>query len=786
MFKTFNPLKTIFLVSIFALSLTSINDPDAFTHLSIGREIIKNLGFPLTEPFNYTSLDKPFVSSEWFFAVALYLAYLISGSVGVVVLKAGVITLAYFILFKDSAEKGEEQKQAEIIAVTMLFFIAVFSRDRFVERPEILSNLFLVFTIYSLNQFFYNGKRYIYFIPLIFIIWANTHPSIIIGFIPFIAFICGGLIQKSFNNHESEQVKRLKTIALIFFISIICALINPYTYKILINPLELSANIWRHEVAELAPPDWQGYKPLYIFIGIIFISFLFNLRQSVIYIILVLPFIVLSVNAVRFIPLIGIVGGPIAARNISNFKFQISDLKLSALKMIACILIIVLTGLTIFNIWPFKNYERQFGISIDASNLPDGALEYLDKNNIQGRMFNTFHFGGYITFKGYPKMLTFIDGRGVGAMTDYLNAMGSQINWKHIEQKYNIDIAIIGYPALPPSFFDMEIDSAFPFNGWTLVYWDAASLVYLKNEVFKDVIERDGYRYIMPANGPMQFSKRLYDKKYQADVINELNRNIKTNPNPRAHLLLGFAYNETGEFDKAIESLKKVFEYKGMGFLSPFAHNGLGFSYLSKGGFNTALYHFKKSLSYVEDADILYNLGVAYSQVNDYKNAVHYLKKTIGIKNNYLPAYINLIEIYRRLGYKDELAEIENEYRQRLNASQSERHFNNAINLYIGKKLDEALKEFKKSAEVNPYNPASHANMGFIYYDMDNLESAKREFIIAIDIAKDWADAHYGLAIVNKKLGNKINAKKEFEEYLKINPRGFWARKAREEIGLIE
>ncbi|MBI5894393.1 MAG: tetratricopeptide repeat protein, partial [Deltaproteobacteria bacterium] len=551
-------------------------------------------------------------------------------------------------------------------------------------------------------------------------------------------------------------------------------------------PKGLAANIWRYEVVELAPPDWQGYKPFYIFIGIIFISFIFNLRQSIIYIVLILPFIAISTRAIRFITLIGIVGAPIVVRNISNLKFQISNFKLLLLKIFVSISIVILTIATLANIGPFKNYENTFGISINASSLPEGALEYLDKNNIQGRIFNTFHFGGYITFKEHPKRRTFIDGRGGAAMPDYLNAFNSQKNWSEVEKKYDVNIAILEYPHVPSVIVDMDKDFGFPVKGWTLVYWDAASMVYLKNDTFKDIVERDGYRYVKPANGPMQFGQRLYNKQYLAGVINELERNIRINPNPRAYLLLGFVYNETNEFDKAIEVLNKVFEYRDMPHRFAFAHNGLGFSYLKKGRFDTALYHFRKSLSYAADADVLHNLGIAYLQMNDYKNAVYYFKKAISTKDNMLPAYISLINTYKKLGLEKELAEIEAAYRQKLNASQSEGHFNIALRLYISGKLDEALEEFKKSIEINPYSPASHTNLGFIYYDKENKEMAKREFTIAIEIDKDWADAHYGLALVYKKLGDKSNAKNEFEEYLRINPRGLWARKAREEISLLE
>lgn len=232
---------------------------------------------------------------------------------------------------------------------------------------------------------------------------------------------------------------------------------------------------------------------------------------------------------------------------------------------------------------------------------------------------------------------------------------------------------------MPSSLADMEGDFLFSYKfsykDWTLVYWDSASMVYLKDEVFKDIVERDGYRYIKPADDMQQFNNMLSNKELQDNIIRELNRNIKINPNPRAYFLLGFAYNGIGEFDNAVKSMNKVFDYKEAVSLFSSAHSEIGLSYLKKGDIKEALAHYKKAIKYVYDPDTLYNIGVVYLQMNDYKNAVYYLKKAITIKDNHLPAYMALIGIYRKLGYEDEFEAIEKRYRQKIDENRSKGHF---------------------------------------------------------------------------------------------------------------
>jgi hypothetical protein len=67
------------IVAAFLLGLTQIDDPDAFTHLALGRDLEQHRGFPAHEPFSFGSLDRPYYNSEWLFDVVFYASYLAAG-----------------------------------------------------------------------------------------------------------------------------------------------------------------------------------------------------------------------------------------------------------------------------------------------------------------------------------------------------------------------------------------------------------------------------------------------------------------------------------------------------------------------------------------------------------------------------------------------------------------------------------------------------------------------------------------------------------------------------------
>ena len=249
--NTRNILTLFYLATVFLLALTNLVDTDAFTHLNLGREIFNHKGFPAKELFNYPSLENTFSNPEWLFGLVFYLAYLSLDITGAILLKAGIITLTFYILLKDSLLS---QKNL-LVSIAILFVTAVFMRYRFVERPDIMLMLFLSLNIYSLNAYVQENKPYIYFLPVIQILWANMHPSISLMAIPFIAFIAGGLFQRVIQDRFDYQYpftppyRQIFIIVVVFAASTLASLINPYTSSQLTAPASLiTSNWWMDEV----------------------------------------------------------------------------------------------------------------------------------------------------------------------------------------------------------------------------------------------------------------------------------------------------------------------------------------------------------------------------------------------------------------------------------------------------------------------------------------------------------------------------------------------------------
>jgi hypothetical protein len=314
----------------FALALTRIEDPDAFTHLALGRDLLEHRGWPTHEPFSFPSLDRPYYNSEWLFDVVLFLAYLAGGTAGVVVLKASIIALTVAILWLDSRTWSDTtalRPAGLLIRSAVLTAVVLAIRHRFVERPDIALMVFLAFTIYALDAYLDAGRRWIFLLPIVQIVWANTHPSIIVGLVPFVAVLGGGtalrvgvrLIQRWWRPLTIiPSWRKLGTVAAVLGGVLVASVLNPHRFDALVLPFTLADQPWfRQEIMELQPPQPASWPAPFVMTALLFVSFLGTVgRLPLIPALLALPFVRLGLSAVRFVFLLELVAAPILARNL--------------------------------------------------------------------------------------------------------------------------------------------------------------------------------------------------------------------------------------------------------------------------------------------------------------------------------------------------------------------------------------------------------------------------------------------------------------------------------------
>lgn len=795
----------LLVASALALATVRVQDTDAWTHLALGRQIVEGRGFPSHEQFDFPSLEMPYYAPEWLFEVVLFLTWVAAGFPGVVLLKATIVGLAFFVLLRHALlPRGAPPHRAlgAVVAVAVLFPFGLMLRHRFVERPDLVLMVFLGFTVYALDAYVWEGKRYLYLLPALQIVWVNMHPSIVAGVVPFLAVLVGGQLQGIVRARWGVEVpgtptaRQLRVVLVVFVLVLLASLLNPYGVEPFVTPFRLATSPWlRHEIVELQPPRWHEYGAPFVVVALLALAFLATVRHlSLISVLLVTPFVYLALSARRFVVVLAVVSAPLLARYGRALATRLggSWLPRSALPagLVVALAVVTVTGLTFARVEPFVDPDQVPGLGVNEAPLPEGALRYLDRVGLGGRVFNTFHWGGYIVWRDFPRRAPFVDGRGylpAGLLDEMLAARGAPSRLARLQQRYGFDVAVLDYPRdwSPMRDDTPNIDFGLTSPDWALVYWDDVALVYVRRTAaLAALIDHDEYRAVKPANGPLALRQRLGDAERLAAVERELARNLAETGSSIALTLGGFVQNEIGAHRKAIELLSRVPEFPPSPYLAT-AYRGLAFAHARLGETDPAIAYYRKALRFDEDPLVFYSLGVALARTGRDREAVRALERALELDRRVAPVYPALIAAYRRVGDLARAQRLEAEYPAVLAYGQAEEHFRKGLRLYFERRYAEAIAEFRTSIEVNPRSPHARSNLGWVYFDLGLLDQALAEQKAALDVDPAFANAHYGLGLIHRRRGEPARARAHFEEYLRLEPSGYWSRRASEEISSL-
>ncbi len=143
--------------------------------------------------------------------------------------------------------------------------------------------------------------------------------------------------------------------------------------------------------------------------------------------------------------------------------------------------------------------------------------------------------------------------------------------------------------------------------------------------------------------------KSLFQDIYGFSMVNDVNHPIYKKT-AEEYLLEGNQNYHKGEFKKAIEAYKKAIEIKADE--DAYYNMGLAYTMLNeKVSFEEAIKAYKKAIGINSDKDeAYYNMGGVYTILNKFEKAIKAYKEAIEINPNKYRAYNNMGLAYTRLG----------------------------------------------------------------------------------------------------------------------------------------
>jgi len=484
----------------------AIQDPDFFWHLSTGRLTVESGSFILNDPFTYTVNGTHLVLQDWLAQVVFYLVYkFLGGFAGIALLKASLAALSFTLGYMVVVRRGGHS-----LLGLSLFLVGMISvRHGFVERPYMFSLLLLAATYFLL----YSAKlrrdaRFLYALPPIFALWGNLHAGFIFGLALIAAFVAGGIVDRFILRRGAFMVESPAALISLALTSL-APLCSPLGYHVYIFPFTM---VEIYKVGALTNSE-----------------FLFPyVREFPIFWALAAGSVVVMASEFRrldmtdlFVALGFTLGVLLARRNVVQYMVVVMPITLVYATALAARIfgtsvngqsralgrwLLTGAGLLLLLFYGRLNIAEHpnllFGTGINRAVHPVDAVDFIEKNNINGHMYNDPYWGGYLMWRLYPDHLIFVDSRGHVCLPVLLELQGGgsggRASWADIVRKYGIDYTIMRYSeAIYPGSPGGE--RTLPPRDWALVYWDDTAMVYLKRiPKFQPLIERLEYRYVKP------------------------------------------------------------------------------------------------------------------------------------------------------------------------------------------------------------------------------------------------------------------------------------------------
>jgi tetratricopeptide (TPR) repeat protein len=546
------------LVLLALMPVTMVADFDLFFHLRLGESLWEKGELYRLDEFSYTTAGSPQSTGEWLSNALIYAVYRHFGFTGLGVLKSVMfLVAALFVSLALRLLNGKDR--AVPLALSMLVF-AYAMRFRLDLRPYYFTYIFLSAFLYLLIRHRKQGGL-LYLLPLIQILWSNTHGGSMLG--PMMA---GTLLVTEAIRMRRIPVNLLATTVLVLAAS----WLNPESIKDIggigrFSPLEGSG---ARELGEWQPLTknllWGfglrytlGYQILVAGSALFLIREAIKKRFDPFQICLFAAALIYPIKHVRLIPLASILLMP-TFYGISRQMFDLVPRTARARTPIIAFLSVFVLYLTVFSI--VRSDYHSFGFGPKEGAFPEGAIQFLDRNGIDGNAFNTVTVGSYMLWRS-PHRKVFIDGRLIqsgNAQSLYDKAIRSMEGFRELDGKYHLNYAVLDYDPKARWRFPLHLNSA---GEWALVYWDRSAVVYVKrNEGNRNLIEEKGYKLLRPYFNDFSYLDR-YLREDRETVLRLIDEDIGKNPeNQETHLAKAFVSYYFGlretVFDELRESIR--------------------------------------------------------------------------------------------------------------------------------------------------------------------------------------------------------------------------------------
>ena len=579
-------------IAVLVLFMTRFAAFDAWWHLKAAELMLEDGRVPTEDMFSFTAEGNRWVYQSWLASLVLYGIYNLGDIPAMILARAAVLSAAFGMSWVAARRRGVSAGIASVVIIVCAFQ----TRWRALTRPHLFSFLmFMAFylvlqhaltrpqrpeqesepTVEPLSR---SNKKWLLLLPALTVLWTNLHAGFLSGILLIGAFGAGEAVRllqargwpnvvKAFLKEPSGS--RLRTLVVICLLCIAASVITPYGPHILFYPFRLlfgvetvrNINEWQPTPFETDFLIFWMVHGLYVLVflrSILFAvgrnRFRTELPRITVDLLLAGGFGFLAIRSVRHLSWCMLLAAPVLGYHLWRVAAENQGEGQARKKAKVYAAVVFALGLSL--VMTHVANKKAFGFAPRPGRAPVQACDWLEKNEIFGRPYHNYEWGGYLIWRLWPRQKVFIDGRclvyGDEIIGQYLQVKAADEGWRSVLQQWDVDMLILRY---------QHDDWAHMFDSdrWRCVYWDDHSVVALTADALKRF---EGRIEPLELTNPITFEDRL-EEGYRDGMLKEIDRVLELGPECctarvfRARCLLKLAESDGAKRDDYLRQARK-------------------------------------------------------------------------------------------------------------------------------------------------------------------------------------------------------------------------------------
>lgn len=477
------------LISVFAMASQLPLDPDMWWHLRAGDEIWHNRHVLTQDVFSYTRLGTDWVNVFWVSDLVMYIVFRYGSYLALAALVALVAALSMAVVYKH-------MNAPPFLCAFLIILAAATAAPTWTVRPQLVSFLLLAVLDLWLTSYRLGRFRRLWWLPLLFVLWANLHGGFIWGWLLILAVIVGEICNHllAFPVEQCMSWPKIRLLGLWSLTTIPAVLLNPSGLRAWWLPFQ-QVSVSLVYIQEWFSPDFHrlAFHPLiWMVLGLLAAVGMSGILMSVADFLKVAGFAYLAFYAQRNLGPFAVIAVPVLARylmiaieawavraapTLEKIRGRFSKAKTSrpldrrVTIFLNSLIILLLSVVALLRLWIVASsdvVEAKLVVS-----YPQQAVQWIKSELPQKKLFNAYNWGGYLTWqlREYP---VFIDGRadlyGEEIISQWFTISGAESGWEDLLDRWDVNLILLE-PWQP-------VVAKLPEKGWKLLYQDDLAVVY--------------------------------------------------------------------------------------------------------------------------------------------------------------------------------------------------------------------------------------------------------------------------------------------------------------------